>query len=392
MKGKILKGILPILIVGAGLVAAKGVGAFAPESGRDGGEARLTSVSVMQVSPEKVPAQVTGNGLVSSAQEITVMPQVSGKIIEVSGQLTPGGRFEKGDVIARIDPRDFRLAVRQQKSQVATAQVNLELEKGRVDVAEKEWALLKNTRQDSDSPLALRIPQLKAAEMSLDAAQALLETRRLSLERSVLKAPFNAMVITENLDVGQVVGPQTQAVRLVGTDRFWVTVSIPVEQLNLVNIPGVNGDEGSRARVIQHLGDGTQIEREGEVLRLAGQLDPQTRRAQLLVGVDNPLQGKDGDLPLLPGAYVDVAIDGRDLNDVFVIPRSAVRKGQEVWVVDGQNALAPRAVAIQWGTEQDVFVTGQLAAGEKLVVSPLSLPIVGQKVQPQDAGKTAAAR
>ncbi|MEM6930509.1 MAG: HlyD family efflux transporter periplasmic adaptor subunit, partial [Myxococcota bacterium] len=200
-----------------------------------------------------------------------------------------------------------------------------------------------------------------------------------------LVAPFNAMILDESIDRGQVVGPTSRVATLIGTDEVWVTVSIPVEQLPSVVLPD---DEvsGSRARVEQRLGGTTSVVRSGSVARLLGQLDPQTRTAQLLVAVPNPLEGHDEAhgapiVPLLPGAYVDVVLEGRVLEEVFRVPRTAVEEGNKVWVVETEGTLASRRVRVGWRDASDVVVTEGLDEGTHLVVSPLALPIEGMPVQ-----------
>jgi hypothetical protein len=123
------------------------------------------------------------------------------------------------------------------------------------------------------------------------------------------------------------------------------------------------------------------IERTGRVIRLVTELDPQTRRAQLLVSVSNPFRSDDDRLPLLPGAFVEVEIVGRGLIDVFRLPRSALFNGDSVWIVNEKLTLERRTVRVQWRDAEYVFVGGRLAAGEKYVTTRLSGPINGMTVR-----------
>ena len=345
-----------------------------------------TRVEVVQVDAEDLTARVQATGVVQPAQQVALTPQVSGRIVWQSKKLEPGSRVEKGTVLARIDPTEFELLAEQARSSVRTAEVELELEKGRQRSAAREWALLGDGRDPEDAPLALRKPQLEASKQGLAAAQSSLKQAELNLQRTYLIAPFNAVVLDESIDVGQVVGPTTVAATLVGTDEVWVKVSVPVDQLPAVVLPrdDEESDEptGSPARIEQRLGGRSSIVRNGSVARLMGQLDPQTRTAQLLVAVPNPMEAAEGELPLLPGAYVDVAIDGKLMRDVFRVPRNALENGERVWVVDSENALRSRTVTIGWREADDVIVTSGLEDGSRLVVSPLALPIEGMPVDP----------
>lgn len=371
----------PIGVLILGAAAAAGLVASGKSAKKATPEPVIAAVDVLEVQPMSNPAEVHATGVVQPDREVTVIPQVSGQIVSVSPKLVPGGRLAAGEVLARIDPRDYSLAVRQEESRVAQARVEYELEEGRQTTARREWELLGEGRSGDEAPLALRRPQKVAATQSLESARAGLERARLSLARTSLVAPFNAMVVTEGIDVGQVVGGATTVARLVGTDRFRVEVSVPFEQLRALEIPGLNAAEGgSPATVRQQLSDGV-LERSGEVIALAGQLDPQTRNATVLVAIDDPLDTGAGGLPLLPGAFVDVVLHGQEIADSYEVPRSAVYGGDKVWLVDREDRLASTTVSTRWGDDEHLIVTSGLSPGAKVVVSPLSRPIEGAPVR-----------
>jgi len=380
-----MKNTLLQIVVAACLVLASGacVGGMVllrPKAERVTPPPRVAIVDIMVVQSADLVARVTATGTVQAAQQVQLMPQVSGRIVDQSSEVLPGGRLKKGEVLVRLDARDYQLVVRQQESLVEQAELNLQLEMGRQAIAAREWELLGEGRSAEEAPLALRRPQLANAERAVEAARSGLSQAELALERTVLRAPFNAMITVENVDLGQVVGPLNVVATLVGTDAFWIQVSVPVEDLAHIEIPGIDGEEGSRARVVQHL-RGEDIVREGRVLRLAGALDPQTRTAQVLIEVAHPLDPADGGLPLLPGAYVDVEIAGRTLPNSVEVPRQALYGGHDVWVVTEEDTLTRRAVEIAWRHQDAVILDGGLVTGDRVVVSPLSLPIDGMLVR-----------
>jgi RND family efflux transporter MFP subunit len=372
---------LALLVLGVGITAA--LVRSKPRAQRAAPTATAPRVEVVEAIPRSLPARVGGTGLVQPSRKVSLATEVSGRIIEVADAVLPGGRLKEGALIARVDPRDYRLAIQQEESRVRAAEVELQLEQGRQDIAAREWKLLGGDRPMEESPLALRKPQLVATRQALEAARGGLERARLNLERTARRAPFNALVLTENLEVGQVVGPGNPVVTLIGTDRFWVSVSLPVEDLGMLDIPGLNAERGSRAKVVQRLGAEAPIIREGEVLRLQGELDAQARTATLLVAVDRPLDAPGGGLPLLSGAYVEVELEGRPLEKAISLPRAAVFDGDQVWVVSAEGTLARRTVQVGWRTRDEVVVVGGLEAGARVVTSPLSLPIEGMPVQVQ---------
>lgn len=384
----LLQVIVPIAIIIGGLAVAAALFSMRPEAGQgDVAEVALPVETVtVQVGP--AVAKVTGTGTVVADQQIVLTPQVGGRITSVSDDLRPGGMVSKGAVLARIDDRDYQLALTQAESQVAQARLNLEIEQSRGKVAEREWALVGEGKSASEAPLALRGPQRVNAEQALAATEAGLGSAKLALERTALRAPFDAVVLSEGVDIGQVVGAGTQAAVLVGTRRMRVEVQVPVEALPSLQIPGMGADAGSTATVTQQLTRGgagqSAVVRSGQVIGLGGQIDPATRTATVLVGIDAPL-GDGSGLPLLPGAFVDVSLAGRTVDQVIAVPRTGIRDGNIAWVVSPDGRLVKREVQIGWREADSLYVLSGLEAGERVVTSPLSLPIEGMAVREASA-------
>ncbi len=373
------KYLVPPLIVLATAASVAAMKFSAPEAERSDPPARVARVSVEVVQPTDTPAMVRVTGSVEAARQVVVMPEVVGRIVDQSAELVPGGRLSAGDVLVSIDARDHRLAVEQERSRVRQAELEVELEQGRKQVAEREWAAVKDGATEG-APLALRVPQMATAERNLAAARAGLARAELALERSTIRAPFNAVVTDESAEIGQVVGAGTRIATLVGTDQVFVRAAVPVDRLPFIDIPGMGGGAGSTATVIHDLG-GATVERPARVLRLVGTLDPQSRTAQLMLGVDSPLDQPAGAPPLLPGAYVDIVIEGRVVGRVLPVPRAAVIDGDRVWVVTEDRTLASRTLSVRWRDPDRLFVADGLEAGARVVTSPLALPIEGMAVE-----------
>ena len=384
MKKALLRFGLPSGILLGGIAVAALMASHEPEAVRSAEGATIPRVDVTVAEATGEPAIVEANGVVMPARQVSITPEVAGRIVSTSDRLMPGGRFDADDVLARIDARDYQLAIIQDESRVQQAELELELERGRGTIAAREWELLGDgiVGGSGDAPgLALREPQLASAERAVDAARSGLERARLELQRTELRAPFNAIVLDEALEVGQRVSPTSPVLTLAGTDRFWVRVSVPVERLAYLGIPGVNAEEGSPAQVVHRAAGEVVARREGRVLRLLGELEPRTRTAQLLVGVDDPLVASDGGLPLLPGAFVQVSIEGPAVEDAVRVPRVALRDGSDVWVVGDDETLTRRAVDVGWRTAEYLFLVGGVEPGERVVTSPLSTPIEGMPVR-----------
>ena len=368
----------PIIIVFAGVALAGGMIASRGEAEKTSVEVKPLLVDAVPIETADLPIPVRGTGTVVAAQRVSLVPQVGGKIVSVDERLMPGGRFEAGEVIARIEPRDHQAALDQARSNAQRAELELALEQGRSEVAVREWELL---REDGTQPseLALRKPQLALAKQSATAAKGALTAAELNFSRTRLRAPFNAIVIDESIDLGQVVGPGSPVATLVGTDQLWVNVSLPLAELDVLQFASRDG-VGSNATIIHRLADGRQLTFDGTALQMGGTLDPATRQAQVTVAIDRPFDRDDGALPLLPGAYVEVVFAGVTAQSVAQIPRSALHDGDTAWVsVDG--ILTPRTVTISGGDADTVVVEGGFEPGDLLVTSALSLPLAGTPLQ-----------
>ncbi len=384
---------LPLVVLAvAGAIAASLVMTRAKPERAKPAEQRVL-VEAQPVHRQAHQLKVRAAGTVEAARSVVVQPQVAGRIVWINDQLIPGGLVHKGDVLFKIDDRDYKLALEEQKNQLAQARAQLAQERGRVKVAKREWELFKDEAKkdlgsEADPSLALRKPQLESAKVAVDAAQAAIDRAQLNLQRTTVRAPFDAMVVSESADRGQLVSTQSQVATLVGTAAFWVQVSVPVDKLPYVNIPGVNATQGAKASVEQDIGP-RHIERQAHVVRLLGDLDQTGRMARVLAEIDDPLQlAGDGDpnaghkagIPLLLNSYVDVEIAGPTSDKLIEVPREAVHEGDKVYAyADGK--LDIRQVHIAWRRPKSVLVDKGLADGDQIITSPVATPLQGMKLR-----------
>lgn len=378
-------------VAGIGVIGFVALVKTRPDPKRTPQENRGTLVEIATVSSGSHQLTVRAQGTVVAARLVELRPEISGRIVWQSRELAAGGRFKAGQALLRIDPRDYELALEQQRASVDRAQLDLEIERGRKVVAEREWELLGDGAKSGNDgrALALREPQLRTARVGLKAARSGLKRAEITLERTIIRAPFNGFVKEEFADLGQLVTPASRLGTLVGTDQFWVQVSIPVERLPWVDLPGADGKGGSTVRIRQKAGE-ISIERTGRIIRLLGDLDPIGRMARLVMAVDDPLRmatrgSKEDDdaprLPLLLGAYVRVEIDGEVLHDAIEIPRLALREGDRVYVMDDDDKLAIRTVDVAWRRIDTVLVQGGLRSGERIIVSRVPTPLPGMALR-----------
>ncbi len=373
-----LKVLLPLLILFAGIAGASYIKKKAPAT-RKRPPVKMTSlVEVQSVRPDSHQVTVSAMGVAIPAREMVLKARVSGEIIRMHRDFSEGGFLKKGERILRLDGKDHELAVIQKRRAVTEAEYLLKLELGRQDVAQREWELLKGDTPASpeDVELATRKPHLDKARADLAAARAELARAERDLARTIVRAPFNAIVRTTHVELGSQISAQEPLAELVGVDAYWIQASVPIDRLKWIDAPRVTGEPGAPARVIYR----QEFERSGVVIKLLGDLAPEGRMARVLVEIPDPLDLKNpgGDRPrLLLGEYVRVEIQGRRLDQVYRIPRSALRDNARLWIADEEDKLEIRAVDIVWRDADSVLAAGGLRPGDRVVASDLAAPAPG---------------
>ena len=378
----IVRIVLSIVLIAAGIAGARYLIHTKPKVNRRPPVKMAPLVRIEPLKLETYKVNVPVMGLVVPAQEVVLKVPVAGEIINMSPEFTEGGLLQENALILQIDPEDYQLALQQKQRSLSDAEYAYKLELGRQDVARREWNLLygdKNVDQ-VESELALRKPHLEKAQVDVEGARAELEQARINLARTRIISPFNGLVLNKYVDQGSQVSLQEKLADLVGTDAYWVQVSVPVEDLKWLKIPRGFSEEGARA-AIYYRDDNV---RQGRVIRLLADLSKEGRMARLLVETKDPLdlQVKEGRRPpLLIGEYVRVVIEGNSLPDVYRIPRFALRNDREVWLLDKEEKLVIRPVETLWRDEEYVFVRDGLQPEDLLITSALAAPVEGMQLR-----------
>jgi multidrug efflux pump subunit AcrA (membrane-fusion protein) len=285
----LLKAVLPIVILVLAGGIAYSIVTTAPQPERHPKPRQPRLVEVVDIDLTKQILTIEAWGQVQPVHQIILRSQVNGNIIAVNPELVPGGRFSKGETILRLDPMDYVLAVRQRQSDLAKARVALVLEEGNQTVAKQEFDLLGETINEQEKALVLRLPQLSAMKADVDAATAALQSAKLALARTVIKAPFDVTVIRHHVDLGTYVTTTSDLVTLAGTKEYWVEIAVPIAQLRWITIPRTPDEPGSTVKLSQENVWGKERFRTGRVVRLLTDLEPEGRMARLLVAIQDPL-------------------------------------------------------------------------------------------------------
>lgn len=378
----LLRIVLPLVFIVAALALAVFLVKTAPTPQKRPPRERISIGETQPLARTRERISLHTAGTVVPRRAVTLQPRVNGYVTAVAPHFIPGGRFRVGEVMLEVDPADYQLAVTNRLAGLVKARYDLTVEQGMQDVARNEWEAMQGlsearTFTDSERALALREPHLGLARGNLSAAEALLAQARLDVERTRVRAPFNAVVRERMVDVGAQISVQTPLAELVDTDAYWVRATLPAGQAHWVITADEEGTLGSKAAVSSVPGIELHGVWRGSVLRKLPDLEPAGRQALLLVEVPHPDQPAEGNGTLTLGAYVRVDIEGPELDDVFSIPRRALHEETTVWLMNADNRLEIRTVDIAWCDDERALLRGGVAEGEALVLTDMNTPLNG---------------
>ncbi len=379
---------LPVLVLAAGIIVSSIIRNSRPEAAIVVPEKKLATIRGIIARKTSFQPVIHAQGTVKAKQQIDLVPEVAGKIIWVASSFADGGMFKAGDALIRIDPRNYQFAVARARASVADAENSLALEQAEAGLARSEWEELGTGKKASS--LVLREPQMAKARAKLSSARADLDRALLDLERTTVKAPFNGRVEKKNVDIGQYVTLGTNLAQLYSTDIAEISLPLTERELGEVDMSplyggGASGMEDLKVFLHANVG-GKRRNWIGTLVRTAGSVDINSRVLSVIVEVRNPYQVTPGGAPLLNGLFVEAEIPGKKIDDVFLLPRSALRNQDEVVIVDKNDELRTRKVEVVHSTPDEIVVRG-LKEGERVNISPLEVLVVGTKVKWQlDSG------
>ena len=384
-------------LAGAGILAVGIVGmilmiALRPEPAKTEPERVAPLVSAEAPVEQSGPLMVRGTGSVQPVREIQLASEVSGKIVAISDNFVSGGTFERGESLLRIDPSDYENAVAMAEAEVTQRKFNVLTAEEEVTVAREEWRRLQSRNGESDLPdstdlgiLVLREPQLAAARANLKSAEARLADAKLRLERTFVRAPFNGIVRTKSVDLGQIVSPGQVVGRIYSTDAVEIKVPLSLETAALVESlwqrNGNHHDSRSAATVFTSVG-GQRYAYDGYVHRIDGAIDASTRTISVVVRVDDAYKSTPDHPPLFVGKFATVELEGITPESYFSIPQLALREGGVVWTVTDDNKLSIVPVTILQESDETAFVQSEAFVDQtRIVTSALALVVDGMEVR-----------
>ena len=349
-------------------------------------ERPLVAVRTVQAVPVDVPLVVRSQGAVEPHTEAELIPEVAGRVVWVSPSLRSGGRFVAGELLLRIDDSDYRSGVGSAEAVRMRAQAEAEFARFESDRMATLLARELASRSQAENALRAR----RVAESVLKEAEVALERARLDLARTAISAPFSGRVRSARVDIGQTVSRGDRIATVYATDYVEVRLPIADRQLAFLDPALIRSGiaaGGDAVPVSLHAEFGGQRWNwEGRIVRTEGEIDAASRMVHVVARVENPDAAAQAPLPV--GLFVQAEIRGQTARGVIELPRTALRDGDRVLVVDGGDQLRFRPVTLLRADRDTVLVSAGLEAGERVCVSPLQLVVDGMKVAPvaDDAG------
>ncbi|BFM13925.1 efflux RND transporter periplasmic adaptor subunit [Maricurvus nonylphenolicus] len=346
-------------------------------------------VNVVLATPKTEVLTVRSQGTVAPKREIDLVAQVAGRITEVSDNFVNGGFFSEGTPLVNIDPRDYELASIRANARVAQAQQDLATNRGQARQARREWRDLGN---DDANDLFLRKPQVAAAEANLASAKAERDQAKLDLQRTKISVPFNGRVRETLVDLGQYVTPGSRIATVYDTSVAEIRLSVTDRQAALLDLPlGFRGGELKQGPEVTIKGTiaGKQYQWQGRIARTDASIDTRSRLYYAVAEVVDPFVANPGStqVPLIVGLFVEAEIRGRELDNVISIPKQALFKGDQIYVLDDQQRAHQQTVNVLHTDANTAWIQAEITSGTPIVIERQSYLSEGIVVTPLSEAK-----
>ena len=370
--------VIPLIIVVVFIFGAMTLMATAPVLEPAAQTPIPTTVRIREVQAESVQLKVHSQGSVMPSTESQLIPEVSGRITWMSPKLVAGGFFEKGELLAQVDKSDYQ----NMKDRAKANLVRAEAEQQHASFEYQRLKSLEERQLAARSQMENSLRALRVAEATLQDAKVSFEQAQQDIARTELRSPFTGLVRSENVDIGQFVSRGSPIATLYASDLVEVRLPIADRQLAFLNLPpmmrGELPPEMQPDVILRTEYAGQQLTWKGKIVRTEAEIDISSRMVQLVARV--PSDGAQQ--PLAVGLFVNAEIQGLSAEDIFVLPRSALRNNNQVLVVDAEDKLRFRAIEPLRLYQDNVLVQSGLSNGDRVCLSPIQTAIEGMTVNP----------
>ncbi|EOB6638124.1 efflux RND transporter periplasmic adaptor subunit [Vibrio vulnificus] len=381
MLHNVARWILPVALLGGGYAAYQAIAASGPETDDKKEAVAETIVETAPLFPTEHKVMITSHGELVPFETTRLSAQVSGEVVSWHPNFVTGGIVKRGEVLFSIESDNYQAAVLQAEAELASAKAALIEEKAKAKVAERQ---AKNLNDKQVSDLYLRKPQLLSAEAQVKSALASLKRAERDLENCKVVAPYDALVVSRQIGVGQFISAGSEVALLNNIEA--AEIHIPIAGFDSAFLP----EKLSNIRATIRLQGLRQVEREGNIDRDLAMIDSATRMINVVVRIDDPY-GINSQKPAIKfGSYVEVQFAGKELKHIYRLPQELV-SNRTVWVVNEENQLYPRTVNVLRSEGEFVLISEGIEQSDKLVLTVPEYPQKGMSVKLSQAKNADAA-
>ena len=375
-----MKSVITVGIIFFAMIVAYGLLATAPQPEQIEPEEIATAIRAIRIKKQSIQLEVLSQGNVLPRIQSELIPEVSGRVKWMSPKLVSGGYFDKDEILLSIDDRDYRSSVARNQARVTRAKA--EDEHTRFELRRMQ-ELVKN-KLTSQSSLENALRNERVAQATLVEARISLEQAQRDLWRTEIRAPYEGLVRTKRVDLGQFITRGQSVASIYASDSVEVRLPVADRQLAYLDLPlGYRGelpDALSPEVVLSTTYGGQRYEWIGKLVRTEAEIDSKSRMINAIVRVDNKFD--DGHPPLPIGLFVAASIKGRTVDNIVSLPRAALRNQNQVLIVDKNNRLRYRSVEVMRFEKDKVIISAGLEDGEVVSISPIQTVIDGMRVEP----------
>lgn len=371
MRTTLLKWMLPFVALSVGVAGFAGINAIAQESEKKNIVDTRPVVKVEPVAANNHQVVINSYGEVKPLESTRLSAQVSGEVVSWHPNFVAGGIVARGETLFTIEKDNYEAALLQAQAELAQAQAQLIEEQAQAQVAEDEAKRFPNKERTA---LFLRKPQVLSAEASVKSAQARLKRAQRDLDNCEVTAPYDALVVSREIGVGQYINMGTQVAELNNIET--AEVIIPIAGFDSVFLP--ERVKGIKATVMKTGLHG--FSREAKIDRDLGVVDNATRMSSLVVRIDDPYGLVNKQHAIKYGTYVQVNFAGAMLENIYRLPQELVNN-QTVWIVNAEQQLEPRKVKVIREEGEYFYISDGLEADDQLVMTLPEYPQKGMAVK-----------
>jgi len=370
MNQKWIKGLLPVVVLATCIGSFVTINAIAKDTEEKKAVDSRPTVKVENITASDHQIIITSYGEVAPLESTQLSAQVQGEVIQWHPSFIPGGLVNRGDILFTIEKDNYEADLLQAQAQLVSAKAALIEENAKQEVAIDEAKRFPNKKF---TDLYLRKPQVLSAQAAVKSAQASLKRAQRNLAKCEVKAPYDALVISKNIGLGQFVNIGSAVAVLNNVES--AEVLIPIAGFDSAFLP--KNLNGLHATVSQK--GLNAFKRDAIVSRDLGVVDSDTRMSNLVVRIQDPY-GLDTNLPVIKfGSYVEVNFAGQTLQQIYKLPQELVNN-RTVWVVDAQDKLEAKQVQVIREEGEFFLVNQGLNNQDKLVVTLPEYPQKGMQV------------